>query len=441
MSVSILEKNKGLKNFIIISGLLGIPLLAAFLKDEYAMWITLFFILSSILWILIGRSTRDNSDFPIMMRWCIVAFTLRVGIVVTATIFPSLTLPSDALGYETKGLEIAQNWHSGNLSSELFTQQFLYYISNAITYYLFGFYPSLMRIFNSFLGVCAGINVYIVAKKVGGDKNGKIAAFMMLFFPSFIIWQTMNLKEALVIFLLTLIIKNLLIIKESCKIRYLVLCIIYTSLLTVTRSYLGIMMAGIIVLFYFYIGKLSTGKKVLIGTIIFSIIGVITYKAGMGLFGMQYIKSFNLASIDATRKSDYRGGSQILQNLSMATPTDLIKFLPVAMVYFIFSPFPWQVSGSFVQFFGAVENIFWYIIFIAFIPGTFMIYKKDKVTAGLMLVILLPLTLFYSATMGNMGLSYRMRGQLLPMFFIIASFGFVDFIKRCERKFGEAEGI
>ncbi|MCR4436298.1 MAG: glycosyltransferase family 39 protein [Clostridiales bacterium] len=329
-----------------------------------------------------------------------------------------------------EGLKIAGGWANGHLLFNLPAAHFFYYAYNALVYYLFGFYPSVVRIFNCFFGVFTGINVYFISRKMFGDTTAKIAAFLTIFFPSTLFQQTMNMKEALVTFLLTLIIKKLIDLKNQYEIKSFIIAIVSVFLLITTRDYAGIFMGFVVCAYFLFTVKISPLKKIVIFLIIFAMVGLISYKIGLGPFGIDYIKKYNLAYIDHLRKGEYQGGSEVLQDMSISTIPGLLKFIPIAFLYFMFSPFPWQLTGSLIQFFSSMENIIWYVLFAFFPSGIWAAFKKEKRINTVLVTVLLGFTSLYTLQMANMGLANRMKGQLLPIFFIFIALGIAQFHKK-----------
>ena len=417
------EKRGSLSILYFVIFALFFSLLISVIKIEHALWAILVISFSFILFIYLKKKELTEKELRSIFYLSLIGFGIRVFIVIVCTIYPSLTFPSDAGSYEVAGLQISSDLMIGKITPGIFSQHFLYYILNGLTFYSLGFYPSVLRILNCFLGVFAGINVYLATRKLFGNPASKISAFLMFFFPSFIFWQSLNLKEAMVSFLLTLIIRNMTYIKENLSKKILFQSIIAILLLILTRSYVGLFLGGIVCIYFLFTSKYRFFYKVGIVCGVTLALAAVTYKAGMGILGFNILKTFNLSYIDIIRKSNYQGGSEVLLNYSMGTPLDLIKFLPIAIVYFIFSPFPWQSSGSLVQFFAAGENVIWYVIFPFFILGTWKGLKKDKTIIITLLFILFGLSTFYSIIMGNMGIAYRFKDQLLPLAFILASFG------------------
>ena len=421
------------KYFFIVILLVSVVL--PFVGYEYSLLLCMFIILCCLLYLYLRHKTDDSDETSFLTKVCLVGFLIRFML---AIIFSAKNMSfPDSYAYESYGLSISQEWKMGNFNNNYPATHFLYYAYNALFYYLFGFFPSIVRLFNAFLGILAGINVYTIAKQISGKATARLTVVLTIFFPSIIMWQVFNLKESLVVFLLTLIIKQLILYRENFNIGMLILTLFYSLLLTLTRVYSGVFMSIVIIIFFLAFGNLSKTKRYAIILVSLVLIGVLTYKSGVGLFGYKYAQGYDISYINNSRIVEYRGGSEVLMDEDTSTLGSLIKFTPLGYLYFLFSPFPWQVDGSMLQFASLLENILWYVLFLAFPFGVYAAYKKQKVACFLLLIILFAFTGFYSIQMGNMGLAYRMRGQLLPIFFIFISIGIGELNRRWMQKYSE----
>ena len=410
----------------VITGL-TISLLAAFIaifaNVEYSLWIVFFMTISVFIFYYIKKKLPDSAEARVLFRICFAAFALRVLIVIVTNLIPSLLVPNDSVQYEAEGLRIANGWSSGHLFFNLPASHFFYYLQNAVVYFLFGFYPSLVIIINCLLGILAGVNIYLATNEVFGKAAAKIAAVLTLFYTSILFHQTMNLKEAMVVFLLTLIIRDMILLYKKATIKKLFIILIYSILLTLTRNYAGIFMAVVACVYFLIVSKYGILKKIIIAFVALTAVGFVTYKANMGVFGINMIRLFSLDFIDRLRRSEYLGGSEVLQNISMSKLSDLPKYIPIALAYFLFSPFPWQLAGSALQFFSLGENIIWYVLFVFFPVGVWLMWKKHRAICITLLCILFGFCALYTLQMSNMGLAYRMKASILPIFFIFIAAG------------------
>ena len=98
---------------------------------------------------------------------------------------------------------------------------------------------------------------------------------------------------------------------------------------------------------------------------------------------------------------------------------------PVLLAYFLFSPFPWQMTVP-RRLITAPEMVFWYwltpFVFTAFRR---VIREGSRLQLALLMSLII-ITVAFAVPSGNMGLAYRYRAQIVPLFLAFAAAGFVQ---------------
>ena len=371
---------------------------------------------------------KKINKYPFFIKALSVGIIVRLLIILLTVIFPQLQIQSDAVTYEVGALKIISEWHKGNFFFKdvggMGSFQFLYYMFDAVLFYFFGFHSIIPRIINCIVGVLAAYYVYKATIRIFGKSPAKIALLLMLFFPSLLYWQTLNIKEAIIVLLFAVVLNNLIKLKFDPSLKNFIITIVFLVLLSLTRMYTGVFLGVGICIYFFINSKISLNAKILMIGIVFIGANILSYKIGLGIMGWNVLKDFSLEYIDEVRKTQYRGGSEVLLNMSMSTPLGLIMFLPVGLLYYMFSPFPWNIGGTLFQTLALLENVIWYILFFGFFFIGFKIaYKKERLISLVMIGVMTLFILLYSISMGNMGIAFRLRSQLMPFFFIFISIG------------------
>ena len=124
------------------------------------------------------------------------------------------------------------------------------------------------------------------------------------------------------------------------------------------------------------------------------------------------------------------GRSGFGQDYDVSTPTGALATLPVGVVYLLFAPFPWAVSGL-RQALVVPETLVWYALMPAFVRGLAYGLKRHFRAIMPITVFAVSLTLAYSLMQGNVGTAYRQRTQVSMFFFIFMAAGIVE--KRRQR--------
>ena len=349
----------------------------AYYNTQYFIWLVMFTGINCLLLLYLRHKLADTGEFRFVALICVSGFIIRFLITIVCVIYPGLTLPSDALLYEKKALEIVDGWKTGQIPEDIFTHHYFYYIYNAAIYYIVGFYPSIIRILNGLYGILAALNLFFAVRRISGSATAKIAVTLLVFYPSLIFWQTLNLKEGMVMLFFCIIINCLSLLKVKPGLKVLGTAILFSVLLAITRSYFGIFMGGVAGVYFIFCSRIGIKTKIAVVSTLTGVLGYVTHHAGMGFMGIKYLNYYNLERIDKVRRLYYLGGSQVLDNIHLNNPASLIRYMPLTMFYFLFSPFPWQTAGSMVQSMAALENLIWYPLFAAFMIGAVQAYKKE----------------------------------------------------------------
>ena len=152
------------------------------------------------------------------------SYSLRVALAVglylvsayELPIFRALQLPEgfwrftyDAPFYHENAVRIAETLRAGRgLAPVLFGDQpflvdsyeFFYFVG--MVYWVFGPHPLWVPLLNAALWGVVAVLCYALARGLGGERSGRIAATLVSFWPSALLWSSQILKDTLMIFLL-----------------------------------------------------------------------------------------------------------------------------------------------------------------------------------------------------------------------------------------------
>jgi hypothetical protein len=106
------------------------------------------------------------------------------------------------------------------------------------------------------------------------------------------------------------------------------------------------------------------------------------------------------------------------------TFTDFSFYLAKGAVYFLFTPFPWDMRSLF-QLIAYPQIMLWYFLAAAALFGFLGINKKNAVDAIIISFFIFFITMMFSLVSGNIGTAFRHRDIVLPLFFVFSSAGLV----------------
>jgi hypothetical protein len=123
-----------------------------------------------------------------------------------------------------------------------------------------------------------------------------------------------------------------------------------------------------------------------------------------------------------------RGGSATearsgyLQEASIATPEEALRYFPLGLFYFLTVPWPWQV-GAFRQNLIIPETAFWLALYPLMVVGMRRAFKSNQPGTVFLLVLTGGTCAIYALLSANVGTTYRMRSQVWLLWAPFAAWG------------------
>jgi hypothetical protein len=308
---------------------------------------------------------------------------------------------------------------------ELYGYSFYLYILSFF-YYLFGFSPISVTFINCILSVLTGIVYYFTAKEITDERSARIAAVLIVFFPSLMVWSISNLKDSIVIFLMSITIFAFLRWVKTDKIFYVFLMLAVFFARVLMRPKFIMLEYGIALwacAFYLYLKRKPKLAYILLAIMIvimvWPILGpklavyrnIITYYgrgagSGEGFFYRIYDDWV------------YKQGA----NTNLVTNFEILKASLRGWLHFFLEPFPWKIR-SVLSAASLPQMILWYAVIPFGVLGLFSQLKSErKITLALLAFILLVGTGF-AITGANIGTGFRMRDMLTPLILLFAAVG------------------
>lgn len=406
--------------------LIPIGIIAGCLANEHMLMIPLVLIFSIIILFIAGAHRVLPSDRRFIYILALGALLIRLlFIVVTNTFdaaFVEYVKASDALYYEYMGKLISNTWHDGK-SIVINKSNFGYLYWNGIIYYLAGFKPDLVRVLNSITAVCIGFNLYFITLKLSGSKAAKISFVLASYFPSAVLWSALNLKDSIIIFLITLIVKYNLELMEKFKLGKVMFMTLPLMALVSLRFYAGILLAICIAVSYIFTAtKFLWWQRITYTLVIILIAGFALQQMGYGFMGSEYVFSQSIETIGEQHQKGSYGNAAFAEEAVFDSYTSALKYLPTGLFYFLFAPFPWQSIGP-IRIISLPEMVFLYFLYIYFIKGLRHLWQTQRSACIFLLFFIFAFGLIYSLGSSNIGGLFRVRLQVIMIAFILISEG------------------
>lgn len=406
-------------------------------KPDELMFIPLMLFLGLCM-IFFLRRNLDPEDADFQINIFLTAFALRIwfGFILYGLDFGKLLGDEDAAGY-INGWLVAENWYKNGFDGFLNDIYRVFVdkqnVGQSVIWGVFMFVaggPSrlVVSVINSFAGSVLVVVVYRLAKKLFDFQTAKVAAILLTFWLSIVLLSAGTSKEMLVICL-----------------EWLILYLAVRSPRALTQNDVLLSAGSMLVLytlrFYaFYMCAAALFFRVIISNrknfVRNSILGFVLVASLLALLNASGGISRDFERLDTT--------NQIIDSwrvnvaTSTGSGTDVYKEYegsvlqtPIATIYFFFAPFPWEIfSGTLRNSFAAVENILLIFLFVLGFPSIKVFFKERFYQ-------LLPIIVFCVLYAGlqiwglsNIGLAWRHRQTIMPLFFLLAALSLTKNFKK-----------
>ena len=407
-------------------------------------WLTLFLILS----IIVIRTKQTD-----ILKFLLVGFSLRALLVILDQYFISLPGGNlDAKSYESYAFYISNNYGLSILFN-MFTNEDVALVPRIIS--VFYSLTSRSEMMAQGISVALGTSsIYLVYRLtlIIWDKNAAIkASWIMALHPSMILFSALVLREAYVTFflLLTLILSVIFIQKlfnlntNSMKINYifnkenLIYFIFIFFGFYFLKNLHGAIFVGyfvflIFIFYYFLKDEFSDLKKGKLKIKLILIISLIFPPFIMWYFEILMIPYIpgpeRLLDLQDILLRRFMIGSISLVNGPLGSnypawtiPSDTIDFIPkifLRIIYFLYSPFPWDIK-RYDHLMGLADSILMIYISICFWRNRKLIWKNPL--TRFLLILLLTYFILYGLGTSNFGTSIRHKTKFIFIFVCLAA--------------------
>lgn len=435
-----------LAGFILFSALI---IISAFFDLNLALGLIFSSVLTAILFFVIFK--LKNKDKNIFILFLIVfVFHLLMVLFIYYTGFRPSGGGADFENYHNNATLIAERFKGGNFSLKGTYSNHYYPLLIGIIYTLTASKIIIGQVFSAWLAAFSVILLYFLILEIGGSKKSAfIAGLFMSFYPSYMYFGSLLLKDTVVVPLVLLsLILAIQIMKKFDGLKFLLFFIFVTSL-THFRFYVGFALIFSFIISWFILSNLKFAERFILGLAIIAILGFSPQIAGFkeyygsDLFfhylNTKTVKQYRevvYAPLVVTEVSESQGGnnsntvkeksgtgSSFVVPSGVNDPVIFAKNYAVSFNYSFLGPFPWQLKYLRHLYFLA-DTVPFYILFAGFVYWLFVMIKNN----GFMKFILnnkfcLTLLLFSIMALGalsilinNFGIIARIR---IPMYIVL----------------------
>jgi hypothetical protein len=182
-----------------------------------------------------------------------------------------------------------------------------------------------------------------------------------------------------------------------------------------------------------------TAKSLVVGMLVILGLFVVMKYAGFGVWEMERASLYHLNQRRQFNAMTESAGS-IAPEVDISEPMSAITYLPIGMLYFLGSPFPWQVLSP-RQIMALPDVLLWYALLPGILLGLVHIVRHRFRDASMLLITMSVITILYSLVEGNVGIIFRHRAQIIAPTMVLAGVGIALRRKRRAERPGPVSAV
>ena len=426
-------------NVLLIASILAIFGGVIFVRPEEGPGALAMCVLTSLPTLIILARAPEQRTF--LMRLFLIAVMVRITLAMVIFVgHMEEFFGGDANTYDIFGQSLVASWHGdtyhtdrffGFMNSGASAWGMLYLVGGV--YEVIGRNMLAIQLINASIGAATAIVVYYVAQHLfSNSRVSKLAAVLVAFFPSLILWSSQALKDGLIILALGLSILATLRLMEKIKVGYVVVLIGALMALFSLRFYIFYMMCAAVAGSFFLGSKAFSAQGFMQRFVAVGAIGLaFTWFGVLQGASVQFERYANLKTVQISREDLATAGSGFMKDVDVQTTEGALTVIPVGLLYLMFAPFPWDFA-TLRQTITLPEMILWWMSFPLLVLGLWYSIKHRLRQVSPIIIFTTMLTLAYSLFQGNVGTAYRQRSQLLVFYFIFIAVGAIILKERAE---------
>lgn len=339
-------------------------------------------------------------------------------------LFPIMFTGADSVRFDNQAMQI---WNNPELLNNKYGTQYQPFLGRL--YMLVGPQKMLAQYTNVILSTIGLLCIDRIFTKFDvNEQASKISMLMLSISPVAIILSSVLMRDAMVTNFLIFSIYFFLLYTIDHRIKDIILSFVFISLASIFHSGVFPFVIGIVVYVLRERGTNSAMVKIL--CILILLIGIYSFSDVLfsKFSGLEKSESEILEQLQ-----DARGGSAYLTGLESNSIAVNLLYSPIKIVYFLFSPMPWDIRhlGDIIMI--VLDSVLYYFIIVSIIKSRTLV--KGKLIGTLTLGIVLTLFAFANGT-HNSGTAARHRYKVLPTICIV-----YGLINSKITKYGESENF
>jgi 4-amino-4-deoxy-L-arabinose transferase-like glycosyltransferase len=395
----------------------------------------------------------------------------------------------DAPAYHENGVRIAAALHVGAQLPRIIVHGAFYgaesidfFYAVGYAYWVLGSHPVYVPLVNAMLWTGTAFLGYLLSRRLRGERSGWLAAGLIGFWPSGLIWSGQILKDTAMLFLLLLSVWGAALVLEG-RLRAAVPAglVLGPAVFELTRvraySAGALVVAVLVSLLIFAVRRRRTLSRewifraAILATLLVAVhvaarvtlapvavyvpgaprppqvralpgslealslaliasVARVMPRLSSGLMDLHHTL-FHLPELVTFRRVaflSYGGGSIFATDARFRTLWDVLVFVPTGVAHALYAPFPWEwllpgATGVFKALSG-VETFFIVVLTPFLILGVWKGLREGRLEASVLVLTGLILLVALSVTVPNVGTLFRLRLQpLVPLLVVMSAYG------------------
>ena len=406
---------------------------------------------TSIVALTIGVSLFSLRQYwrgNILLAVLAAGYLFRLGIIILNSQLGVLTQPDISVYHHERAAALASGWLDGQFtkplgeltpSRQIGPMRTVVAYLHAPFYILLGSWQVAGELGTAFYGTVIGYVTYAIATQVTTRRNAVFAAGAVVFWPS-VLYRSVVIQREIIIALamLTTVWVALRLTqpnrlyervpeKEIWRTAHwtkrlpmgdIALLLGSTAIVYVMRPENLAIVGVVLVIALALRNRHLPWRFVVVGGLLLPILGYFALNFGDFIGGKAV---FTPAGLDEYAHRRAHGGSAYLTDLHYRSWLDIILYAPVKIVYFLFSPLPWQVNSP-TEFFAGVSG--WGLFVTTLLSGRgFALLRNHPEKRVVLTAYAISGITAYSIIEMNAGAAFRRRIQFVPIILILAVVG------------------
>ena len=279
-----------------------------------------------------------------------------------------------------------------------------------------------------FFGIASVFLGWLLAKKIWDNHTAIKVGWSIALFPTLVSYSVLTMREAYISFFLLLAMYG--IVNWVRYKSYQSLFIVIIGFVGATFFH-GALIIGLFIFFFLItsdsfknVFKLLSKKRINLKILIIIIFSITFF----GLYftnkiSLPYLQTFNKSINPAFLKHEVinlkvKGGAAYPEWTKIDTNIEFLYKVPIRAVYFLFSPFPWEINRL-SHLAGLLDSFLYMILAYLIFQNRKVIWKDPALRT--MLIILFSYFIIYGVGVGNFGSGIRHRTKFTIELILLAA--------------------